>query len=885
MKTIITLCIICALFINTQAQKPTKQPSKAEMDKMMDDALKGMSKEDAAMMKEMMKQQQGKPSAEQIVNLEEIFKDNKQLIPAKNGTKISAVKKKYNAAEVTSTVNSMYTKLLAKGNAAQIAMAKKAMLVAKTCTALMDAANTAMLQGQPHTALLLSLKAVQTCPTNLVAQNNVAALLTQYGYPEQAIPFLQKLNEEVKGNSTVLNNLAFGWLGLGDTEKAYQFAGASVRHNPQHPQSRLLCGVILEAEGKTEEAKQQIEIAKKFNNTSLTEQIGKNNGVEDGKVKMSWAEIKKKISVYEYFPKGWRKTYIPEQNNIEYDFAYRSGALSDQRTREAFGKKMTELIKAKKVIEDAESGNQSLMLKKVMQTTNSQIALTKIANNVTYSLFTAFLEERNSWDAKLKAFAKQSTEIFEKRKFDGFVYCRVKDHRNGAGCTKEHSASICAENTPIWASNCTKMMKEYNPQWLAFKAECEEEIRFYYNALLTWLLLGNTPALEKANEIAALEIVDDYFQNNYGLNLNLERNYLQIGAYHCNNSDSRNPIETILPLPEIPNLNCLVIFKIPSGFGSLNLSNKGFSAADNEYGITANNTNKSPTMSTSLGTSGNRVSEPGLYKDPYTNTSNGNTEPVLGTPDDDELTPLPKNTNAIKDDDELATPPKPSSVNSNWNDDDLTPIISDKERDLRDARNTARELLDNAMSTSCNTEAEKKSKKNKAEELKEKIEREFLRQRIQQDCEMSTQSLWDYINNLPYDERVAAIKQKDIWDRQLNPRDSWYGERMVFRKELFLDMEKKIAASEKRRLERKAESEKIPIKERERTQRLSDYYNKLDAKIKDNLMQTINMFDPKYDVINGTLVEVLKNNGLTPTQNNGFNLPGKIAGFVSGFFN
>jgi tetratricopeptide (TPR) repeat protein len=122
----------------------------------------------------------------------------------------------------------------------------------------MDAANTAMLQGQPHTALLLSLKAVQTCATNLVAQNNLAALLTQYGYPEQAIPFLQKINKEIPGNSTVLNNLSFAWLGLGETETAYQNATASVRHNPQHPQSRLLCGIILEKEGKTEEAKQKI---------------------------------------------------------------------------------------------------------------------------------------------------------------------------------------------------------------------------------------------------------------------------------------------------------------------------------------------------------------------------------------------------------------------------------------------------------------------------------------------------------------------------------------------------------------------------------------------------------------------------------------------------
>jgi NADP-dependent 3-hydroxy acid dehydrogenase YdfG len=64
-QLILFLYVLCAFASYTTAQKPTKQPSPAEIDKMMNDAMKGMSKEDAALMKEMMKQQQGKPAAQQ----------------------------------------------------------------------------------------------------------------------------------------------------------------------------------------------------------------------------------------------------------------------------------------------------------------------------------------------------------------------------------------------------------------------------------------------------------------------------------------------------------------------------------------------------------------------------------------------------------------------------------------------------------------------------------------------------------------------------------------------------------------------------------------------------------------------------------------------------
>jgi hypothetical protein len=895
MKKIILLSVLCAFVANILAQtpKPGKQPTKAEMDKMMDDAFKkaGMSKEDADAMKEIMKDQGSKPSGQQPVNLDEILKDNKQLVPAKNAAKINAIKKQYTAAEVTSTVNAMYSKLLAKGDAAQIAMSKKAMTVAKTCTALMDAANTAMLQGQPHTALLLSLKAVQTCATNLVAQNNLAALLTQYGYPEQAIPFLQKINAEDKGNSTILNNLAYAWLGLGETETGYQNAYKSVMRNPQHSQSRLLCGIILEKEGKTAEAKQQIEIARKFNTTKLTQQISNNSGNKNELLTMSWAELKKRISVYEYFPKGWRKTHIPSQNNVSYEYTYNCESLSDRRMRTAFTKKMKELIDAKEKISTAEMNNKALMLKKTMQGV-SQAGLLEIIMNVKHALFMAFGEEIKKWEEQLPSFHKYSDELFEGR-FEGFVKCEVKAHRPPGHCPNEHEANICRQNQTTWAANCNKMMQDCNPKWLAFKGEFEEEIRFYYNAMLTWTMLGSTPALEKATEMAGFELVESYFASNYGFNIDLDRPYFQPAPYHCGQA-SKEWQATVLPHPEIPNFNCLIVFKIPSGFGSLDFSNKGFSASDNEYGITASSTNKSPSMSTSLGTSGSRVSEPGLNKDPYTNTAMGTADPVLGTPDDEELTPLSKPTDKpLEEEAKDKAPPKPSAVNNNWDDDELTPLISDKDKELRDARNIARELLDNAMSTSCDNETEKKKKSQKLNELKERIIRQARIDRYAAASALALEEQYDRVAVMTQDERVKYIKEEDKWLKE-TIGIGW--EKYSIQLDKLNEVQKMIYAEVSVRqkirkanfqYEEKKEYEYLksldPVKREEAIKGIDSFAEEVFGN--SNHKYDFEALKKKYEIKTNAINEAAQNNGLTPTQNNGFNLPGKIAGFVAGLFN
>lgn len=79
----------------------------------------------------------------------------------------------------------------------------------------MAAASTAFLMGHRPAAAGLAMKAVLADPASLVYQNNLAAILTQTGYPEKAIPYLNTLRQVKPGNSTLNNNLGYAWFYLG----------------------------------------------------------------------------------------------------------------------------------------------------------------------------------------------------------------------------------------------------------------------------------------------------------------------------------------------------------------------------------------------------------------------------------------------------------------------------------------------------------------------------------------------------------------------------------------------------------------------------------------------------------------------------------------------
>ena len=152
------LFVLAAAFAQSKPKpKQKEKPSLSQMDKAMEDAMKDMSEEEKTEMRKMMKNvmpaltEQNSKTADYPV-----FTSNKQLVPKKDVARINAVsKKKLTQTDMSSYASNLYTKIMAKGDAAEIAIVKK--IIAKTPKAndLESAAILCMMQGHPQAALAL----------------------------------------------------------------------------------------------------------------------------------------------------------------------------------------------------------------------------------------------------------------------------------------------------------------------------------------------------------------------------------------------------------------------------------------------------------------------------------------------------------------------------------------------------------------------------------------------------------------------------------------------------------------------------------------------------------------------------------------------------------
>jgi hypothetical protein len=864
---------------NNDSKTNKKPPTEKEIDEMM----KGMSEEDKKMAKEMLNKQMNNPNAVEQVEMADLFTNNTKLIPTISSKTNNAFAKLSNA-DVTAKLNNLFAKLSEKGDASQIAMAKKAMGIAKSTTSLLDASNLAMLQGQMQCALLLSIKAALTESTNHVAQNNVAALLTQLGYPEQAIPFLNKLNFETPSNSTILNNLAYAWLGLGDAQKAYQFAFASVKANPQHPQSRFCAAVVLEQQGKMQEAKQQIEIAKKYNNTKFSRQIASNRGIDDDDIpNYKWEELKNKITVYEYLPKGWRQTYIPKSNTVFFDKTYRAELKADENMRKRFEDEIQKVVDAQTNILEKEAANPEAIIKK-MAGGNTNQDLQALSKNIERALKSAYFEYGVNMRSKFKDLEKKLSEM-NQAKIEGIKSCQIKDaaHRgknHSDNCNDEHAKQLCNENGKIRDEERNRRMQIFNPQVWALQNEIEEEARWFTNAIITWSMIGNSPLTEAINKAGAYSTIMAFINTDFFFNTDFSHLYMHWPEHYC---EKQKQVDEPVPncaSPKLPNLDCPVVFTVPSGFGKVAVGNGQFQGSDNAYGITPNKKSSPFAMSTSFAVDNKRISEAGLYKDAYIN--NGlDAESVLGT-DDDEVVPLAKSNKAKVDAVNDKALPNPKDVFSNFvaeKEAEATPSPYTKEVELLMARDIARALINEATNMNCSNEYAKKTPAEKLKQLKDKLAQLDKQKQRAVEAAMLTQEIYDEINKLRGEEREAAIKRQEELEKQLG------SENRLDKDELNRQYEMQVEQRRQQQIEKiKQDLEYInslppAIRERVLANREKGL---VDSRKGPTTKAELEALNKKYGL---QPTPVVSSEGLTPSFSNGFNIPGKIGGFVTSLFN
>lgn len=605
MKKCLSLSVLLLIFINgfSHSKPNPKAPNQNEVNKMMEAGMKGMSEAEKAEMRKMMK---GLMPALQGNNnkvaVYQEFTSNKELVPKKDAGRIAAMsKKKLVQADMAVYASTLFNKLMTKGNAAEIAIAKKIIAKNPKASAIGGAAVLCMLQGYPQAAMALSMKAVQADPANANWQNNMASLLTQYGYPEQAIPVLQKLKNQFPQNSTVLNNLGQAWLGLGMIDSAKTNIKIAGRANPNHPEAKETEGVIEEINGNTDKATEDYVKAMENSVNPFTEMLIKNNNGQGKLDKIDFEKLKRSITIYEYFPKDW--ITIPKlSDNV-------SGYENDRRIQNGYSKMFTELdakieemTKASnaEVVALAEKGETEFiqtMTKESMKGLNvmsmQAVTVQKILQIYLHKWMTDYQKEGSELTQNINTLRTEMTKSGNNDKCPDF------DRKNN------------------------EFLAFANPLVREFHAKKIEEFRVWLNAFCTWswYITGNPQNTILTACLAWTAAITGMYEEA------LEAQDTE--ARSCVKSDGDGVAN--IPVPAIPNFFCPTVLKIPMGADWQELSDAAKNFGNNQYGLKNNPANPIPNHTTAYGADQTSIAEPGV--DPFLKSANGSMSPGIMEPD------------------------------------------------------------------------------------------------------------------------------------------------------------------------------------------------------------------------------------------------------------
>jgi tetratricopeptide (TPR) repeat protein len=668
-----------------------KAPSQSEMDKAMEDAMKGMTEaekiEMRKMMKDVMPELAKKPAAESLS-----FTDNKKLIPVKDVARINSIPRKiFTEGEVVANARLLYNKLVAKIPAAEKNIVNSVTAKAKTGAALMEAAITSFLQGHNHAAMALALKAVQASPDNKNFQNNLAAILSQSGYPEKAIPYLKKLSAEFPTNSTILHNLGYAWLSLGEQDTARRLFSYAAIRNPNNPETKLCLGVLEELRGDPKKAADYYKESFEHAPNPFTEHLAKNIKAEDRLEKIDFDKLKKRIVIYEYFKKDWIK--IPElSDNV-------SGYESDRKIKNGYSKMFDELDSKIEALTQASNNEIEVLADKGIEVFASEMMKESVKGLSMMSMPAVYIQK--ILHGHLKKWMEQ----------------HVKEYKSLTDSISEKKQTITRydkdDKCPDFDRKNNEFMAWANPRLRKFHARKIEEFRVWLNAFCTWswYITGNPKNTIMTTCIGWTGALSEFYENAVDDQYAIARS--------CVKQDGDG--FTFTPTPAIPNFSCPTVVTIPIGLDELRLAASTVNFDNNDWQIAQAEGARIPNATLSHGLGGD-ITEAGKYDNPYSKTGNGSITPSgVNSVDDGDLTPLSKIPL-----DELSPlskiPEDELSPLSRIPPDDLTPLdpslLDPKTKAAKETqkiRNTqlARKLMKELTSVKCPGELPKKKRKEK----------------------------------------------------------------------------------------------------------------------------------------------------------------------------
>lgn len=187
-----------------------------------------------------------------------VVNDNNMEVPKKDVARIKQLPDKVlTDAELVVFVNNLNVEVAKKISPIQLEQAQIIYNRAKEKKQSAQIGNLASLcwmNNYTELALYFAGKACLDDMKNPDHLNNYASFLSMTGGEHLALPILQNLDQKYPGNSTVLNNIAQSWFGLGDIQTAKQFIDKTQMIFPGHPQAMRTKCMIQRSEGQTQEA-------------------------------------------------------------------------------------------------------------------------------------------------------------------------------------------------------------------------------------------------------------------------------------------------------------------------------------------------------------------------------------------------------------------------------------------------------------------------------------------------------------------------------------------------------------------------------------------------------------------------------------------------------
>jgi hypothetical protein len=189
------------------------------------------------------------------------FKENKdRIVPLRDDARINAVlKRNLSDAEIKNYCKAVFEAVKKEMNPSAVSHAEKLYASFKekfpTANAIGKSAISVYLANYTQQSIYIMGKVCSQEAGDANNLNNYAALLTNHGVEQAAIPLLNYLNKKYAKSPVVLSNLSLAWLGLGDLKTAEKYADSCIRFFPGHAaQAHYAKAIVKESEGNREGA-------------------------------------------------------------------------------------------------------------------------------------------------------------------------------------------------------------------------------------------------------------------------------------------------------------------------------------------------------------------------------------------------------------------------------------------------------------------------------------------------------------------------------------------------------------------------------------------------------------------------------------------------------